>query len=89
MPITSSVGYKSVFESDDASKAALEVNGRLKINGEFLDDRLERIETLLSIPTRDVTIEQQFPKLRELYEAYMKELEKYKTWNRLTKGTEK
>lgn len=63
--------------------ATLDVRGRVKINGEWLDERLERIETLLSIPTRDVTMEEKHPKLKQLYEQYMHELEKYKTWDRI------
>jgi hypothetical protein len=64
-------------------QATLDVKGRVRLNGEFLDERLERIETVLQIPTRDVTMETKHPKLAELYKAYMQELEKYKTWDRL------
>ena len=71
-----------------SNEATLEVTGRIKMNGEYLDERLERIETLLSIPTRNVKIEEQYPKLKELYDQYMHELEKCKTWNRIKKGSE-
>lgn len=64
-------------------KAELEVQGRVKINGEYLDERLERIETLLNIPTRDVTMEHKYPRLKELWEEYNRELAKYKTWDKL------
>lgn len=64
-------------------QAELEVKGRVKINGEYLDERLERIETLLNIPTRDITMEHKYPKLKELWEAYNRELAKYKTWDKL------
>ena len=64
-------------------KAELEVKGRIKLNGECLNDRLERIETLLNIPTRDVTMEHKYPKLKELWEEYNRELAKYKTWDKL------
>lgn len=73
-------GEKTVRIEEDAT---LDVRGRVKINGEWLDERLERIETLLSIPTRDVTMEEKHPKLKQLYEQYMHELEKYKTWDRI------
>lgn len=63
--------------------AELDVKGRVRINGEYLDERLERIETLLNIPTRDVTMENKYPKLKELWEAYNRELAKYKTWDKL------
>lgn len=79
----------SPYEFNVTKGTTLRVNGTIELNGESLNDRLERIETLLQIPSRDAIIEAQYPKLRELFEQYMAELEKYKTWNRLNKGTEK
>ena len=79
-----SIPYNSdevVIESD----AALNVKGKVIINGENLEDRLERIETLLSIPTRNIEMETEFPRLKKLWEEYSEELEKYKTWKRLEK----
>jgi len=64
-------------------EAELEVQGRVKINGEYLHERLERIETLLNIPSRDITMEHKYPKLKELWESYNRELAKYKTWDKL------
>lgn len=69
-------------------KAALEVKGKLKINGVDLEERLSTIEQVLQIPTRDVTMESKYPKLAEIYKQYMHELEKYKTFERI-KGDEK
>ncbi len=77
-------GSKTV-EIDKA--ATLDVKGNVKINGVDLEERLKTIETLLQIPTRDVTMEAKHPKLAELYKSYMHELEKYKTWDRI-KGEE-
>ena len=68
-------------------KAELEIKGRVKINGEFLHERLERIESVLNIPTRDISMENKYPKLKELWAAYNRELAKYKTWDNL-KGEE-
>lgn len=65
-------------------EATLDVKGRIKMNGEYLDERLERIETLLNIPIRDIEMENEFPKLKALWEEYNKELEKYKTWKRIS-----
>lgn len=64
-------------------KATLEVKGSVKINGVDLEERLQTIEQVLQIPTRDVTIESKYPRLAELYKQYMHELEKYKTWERV------
>lgn len=68
--------------------ATLDVKGKVVINGIELEERLRTIETLLQIPTRDATIELKHTKLKQLYEQYMHELEKYKTWNRLTGDTD-
>lgn len=64
-------------------KATLEVKGSVKINGVDLEERLTTIETMLQIPTRDVTMEAKHPRLAELYKQYMHELEKYRTWDRV------
>jgi hypothetical protein len=67
--------------------ATLEVKGNIVMNGVDLDERLQTIEKVLNIPTRDVTMENKHPKLAELYKQYMHELEKYRTWDRI-KGEE-
>ena len=63
--------------------ATLDIQGRVKINGEWLDDRLGRIELMLHIPTRDVIMEEKYSKLKNLWEQYTTELEQYKTWETL------
>lgn len=63
--------------------AALEVKGRMIINGVDLEERLSTIEKLLNIPTRDAKLEEKYSKLQDLYEQYTKALEEYKTWERL------
>jgi hypothetical protein len=63
--------------------ATLEIKGNVVINGMDLDERLKTIEQVLCIPQRDVTMETKHPKLKQLYEQYMHELEKYKTWDRI------
>jgi len=68
-----------VLEKD----ATLNVKGNVVINGVDLEERLKTIETVLNIPQRDVTMEAKYPKLAELYKQYMRELEKYKTWDRV------
>lgn len=65
--------------------ASLIVKGSIIMNGEDVDERLRRIETLVNIPSRDIEMEQEFPKLKQLWEEYNSELEKYKTWKRLNK----
>lgn len=63
--------------------AALEVKGRMVINGVDLEERLSTIENLLNIPTRDAIMEEKYEKLRTLSDQYKQALEEYKTWERL------
>ncbi len=70
------------------NSATLEVKGNVRINGQDLEERLERIETLLHIPTRDTTMESKYPKLKKLWEEYNRELAKYRTWDSI-KGENK
>jgi len=59
---------------------SLEVNGRMVINGVDLEERLNTIERVLTIPERDVKLEKKHPKLKKLYEEYIQALAKYRTF---------
>jgi hypothetical protein len=61
-------------------KAALDVTGRMVINGVDLEERLITIEKVLQIPQRDVILEKKYPKLKKLYNDYINTLEKYRTF---------
>jgi len=69
------------------SPPELEVKGRLVINGVDLEERLNTIEKVLSIPERDVILERKHPKLKKLYDEYIAALGKYRTWEAI-KGEE-
>jgi hypothetical protein len=58
----------------------LEVKGRMVINGVDLEERLKTIERVLTIPERDVRIEEKHPKLKKLYDEYIAALGKYRTF---------
>lgn len=58
----------------------LEVKGTVVINGRDLEERLKTIESVLQIPERDVILEKKYPKLKKLYDEYIHELGKYKTF---------
>lgn len=64
-------------------EATLEVKGNVVINGVDLEERISTIEKVLQIPQRDVTMESKYPKLKKLYEEYMRELDKLRTWDAL------
>ena len=58
----------------------LEVKGRMILNGQDLEERLEIIEKVLQIPERDVILEKKHPKLKKLYDDYINALGKYRTF---------
>jgi hypothetical protein len=58
----------------------LEVKGKLVLNGQDLEERLNTIETVLQIPERDVKLEKKYPKLKKLYDEYIAALGKYRTF---------
>lgn len=60
--------------------AELEVKGRMVINGRDLEERLDTIEKVLSIPERDVILEKKYPKLKKMYDEYIAALGKYRTF---------
>lgn len=66
----------------------LEVKGTMVINGKNLEERLDTIEKVLNIPERDVKLEKEYPKLKKMYDDYIKELSKARMWESL-KGDEK
>jgi hypothetical protein len=59
---------------------ALEVKGKLVLNGQDLEERLDTIEKVLQIPTRDVKLEKKYPKLKKMYDEYINALGKYRTF---------
>jgi hypothetical protein len=74
---------KEVMKIPAGDKATVKIIGTIEWNGEDLEERLERIESMLHIPTRDVTMEEKYQKLKRLWEEYKTALEEYKTWQRL------
>jgi hypothetical protein len=60
--------------------ASLEVKGKMILNGQDLEERLNTIETVLQIPERDVKLEKKHPKLKKLYDEYIQALGKYRTF---------
>lgn len=51
--------------------------------GDKLSERLERIENMLHIPTRDVKMEEKYAHLKELWEQYNHELDIIKMFEKL------
>lgn len=63
--------------------ASLEVKGKIIHNGQDLEERLTTIEKVLMIPERDVILEAKYPKLKKMYDEYIKELSKARMWEAL------
>lgn len=66
---------------------SLEVKGKMIINGVDLEERLNTIEKVLQIPERDVKLESKHPKLKKMYDDYIRALAKYRTFEAI-KGDE-
>lgn len=66
-----------------ANGFSTELRGPFILNGENLEDRLARIEALLHIPTRDIELENKYPKLKKIWEEYNKVVDQYKLWETL------
>lgn len=75
--ISSSEYYPARYESK------LDVGEDIILKNESLSERLERIEAVLHIPIRNVEMEKKHSRLKQLFEEYMYELEKLKTWEKL------
>jgi hypothetical protein len=60
--------------------ATLDVKGSVVINGIDLEERLNTIEKVLMIPTRDATMEAKYPSLKKKYDEYINLLGKYRTF---------
>ena len=72
--------YDAVVKINQTSPPTIEVKGNMVINGRDLEERLNTIEKVLNIPERDVILEHKHPKLKELYDAYINALGKYRTF---------
>jgi hypothetical protein len=62
---------------------SLEVKGKVVINGQDLEERLNTIEKVLQIPERDVILEAKYPSLKKKYDEYINLLGKYRTFEAL------
>ena len=81
---TSSVNWgnsiSEVMKINQTDPPTLEVKGQMVINGRDLEERLSTIEKVLQIPEKDVILESKHPKLKQMYDDYIKALAKYRTW---------
>ena len=76
-----------VMRINQTNPPTVDIKGNLVINGRDLEERLNTIEKVLSIPERDVILERKHPKLKKLYDEYIHALSKYRTFEAI-KGDE-
>jgi len=76
---TSSIPNETI-RINQTDPPTIEVKGNMVINGRDLEERLNTIERVLTIPERDVKLEQKHPKLKKLYDEYINALAKYRTF---------
>ena len=76
-----------ILSVNQNTPTSLEVKGNIVMNGIDLDERLKTIEKVLMIPERDAILEAKYPKLKKMYDEYIKELSKARMWESL-KGDE-
>ena len=62
---------------------ALKVEGTLEVNGRDVMREIDEMRDALLLLKRDVDMEEKYPKLKELKDAYEEQLEKYKTFEAL------
>ena len=61
----------------------LTVDGRAIVQGRDILQELDEMRDALLLLKRDVDMESKYPRLKELKDAYEKQLEKYKTFEAL------
>jgi hypothetical protein len=76
-----------VMEIPSTEDATLNITGKVNLNGDNLEERLSRIESLLHIPRRDVIMEQKYEKLKLLWKEYTETLEALKSWDTIKESS--
>jgi hypothetical protein len=71
------------IDDHTTSNPALKVDGTFEVNGRDVMKELDEMRDALLLLKRDVDMEAKYPKLKELKDAYERQLEKYKTFEAL------
>jgi hypothetical protein len=83
----------SVYETDityrsspvviDGSGNKVTINAPLVVNGRDILGEIDDMRDVLLLLRRDIDMEYKYPRLKELKDEYERELEKYRTFERL------
>ena len=80
---TTSNGSNITIADHTTTDTILHVEGKLEVQGRDVMKELDEMRDALLLLKRDVDMEAKYPKLRELKDAYERQLEKYKTFEAL------
>jgi len=73
---------ENITIADDTAKKVT-IDGTIEVQGRDILKELDEMRDALLLLKRDVNMEEKYPKLRELKDAYESQLEKYKTFEAL------
>ena len=68
---------------DGGENGIMQVDVPLVVNGRDVIKELDEMRDAMLLLKRHIEMEEKYPKLRELKDAYEAQLEKYKTWEAL------
>ena len=68
---------------DGGENGIMQVDVPLVVNGRDVIKELDEMRDAMLLLKRHIDMEEKYPKLRELKDAYEAQLEKYKTWEAL------
>jgi hypothetical protein len=76
--------YSDITIADHTTNnPTLKVDGTIEVQGRDILKELDEMRDALLLLKRDVDMETKYPKLKELKDAYERQLEKYKTFEAL------
>jgi hypothetical protein len=73
----------SAITINGGPNGSMKVDVPLVVNGRDVMKEIDEMRDALLLLKRDVDMESKYPKLKELKDAYERQLEKYKTWEAL------
>ena len=78
---SSSIANSAITINGDPTNGSVTIDVPLKVNGRDIIKELDEIRDALLLLKRDVDMESNYPKLKEIKDEYERALEKYKTFD--------
>ena len=83
-PTTSGItgaNASNIWTDDISAKASIKCDGNFEVQGRDILSELDEMRDALMLIKRNVDMEAKYPKLKELKDAYAKQLAKYATFD--------